>query len=62
MQLVPSSWLEIDEILRRVLKIDGKTFLKGKGSTSIPEKGSGTPNVQQENRHLKEGCSKPRQR
>ena len=39
MQLVPSSWLESDEILRRVLKIDDKTFLKGKGSTSIKGEG-----------------------
>ena len=46
----------------RVMKIDGKTFLKGKGSTSVPEKGSGTHRVKQENRHPKEGCSKPRQR
>jgi hypothetical protein len=46
----------------RVMKVDGKTFLKGQGSTSVPEKGSGTHRVQQENRHPKEGCSKPRQR
>jgi len=30
----------------RVLRVHGKTFLKGKGSTSIPEKGSGTHHVQ----------------
>lgn len=53
---------ETVEILMRVLKLDGKTFLKGKGSTSTPEKGSGTHNVQQENRYSEEDCSKPGQR